>query len=71
MGFDLSVRFADPEWYPRNRAKVVELGWQLPSALAIEVSSYGPAFHQDVRQLVASLAALTDAVLIDEDGAPV
>ena len=33
MGFDLSVRFSDPNWYRHNRSHVADLARALPSAL--------------------------------------
>lgn len=33
MGFDLSVRFSDPNWYQHNRSHVADLARALPSAL--------------------------------------
>jgi hypothetical protein len=38
MGFDLSVRFADPAWYRRNRERVGAMVRALPSALDISPS---------------------------------
>jgi hypothetical protein len=104
MGFDLSVRFSDPQWYRENRSKVIDLANALPSALTespsneevwlkdadssdpwayevrilpredsldVEVMGFGGTFHRDVRRFMASLAALTDVLLVDDDGEPV
>jgi hypothetical protein len=38
VGFDLSVRFADSTWYPRNRSLVAHIARSLPSALAASPS---------------------------------